>query len=178
VSRRGIQLALAVLLLQACATPPAGQGPTATSATQTNSGGAATTGAPAPDDPTPPPDDPTPPPDDPTPPPDDPTPPPDDPPVGPPLLTVRSIPAGAEVETGIQCVNLVVTSGTGRIVGSTPVEHTPLSDADVAECPAGVFGLYTEIRLQGYQPHTSTIGLSDQGLEAGREYLIEVSLVQ
>jgi hypothetical protein len=177
VSRRGIQLALAVLLLQACASPPAGQGPTATAATQTDSGGAATTGAPAPDDPTPP-DGPTPPPDDPTPPPDDPTPPPDDPTVGPPLLTVRSIPAGAEVETGIQCVNLVVTSGTGRIVGSTPVERTLLSDADVAECPAGVFALYTEIRLQGYQPHTSTIGLSDQGLEAGREYLIEVSLVQ
>jgi hypothetical protein len=90
-------------------------------------------------------------------------------------LTVFSSPAGATVEVGIQAVDGVVTSGTGRVVGVTPIVGLELFDSDVSY--GGTFtNLYVEVRRDGYVPSLQIIGLGDTGLQPGRTYEINVTL--
>ena len=90
-------------------------------------------------------------------------------------LSVVSSPAGATVEVGIQAVNNVVTSGTGRVVGTTPIANLELSDADVSYGSVST-NLYVEVRLDGYVPALEVFGLSDAGLEPGKTYEVDVTL--
>lgn len=90
-------------------------------------------------------------------------------------LSVVSSPSGATVEVGIQAVNGVVTSGTGRVVGTTPITNLELTDSDVSY-GSGYGNLYVEVRLDGYVPTLEVFGLSDAGLEPGKTYEVDVTL--
>jgi hypothetical protein len=90
-------------------------------------------------------------------------------------LTVVSSPTGATVEVGLQAVDGVVTSGTGRVVGTTPITSLELTDADVSYGSVST-NLYVELRLDGYVPALEVFGLSDAGLEAGNSYEIDTTL--
>lgn len=90
-------------------------------------------------------------------------------------LTVLSDPAGATVEVGIKAVDGVVTPGTGRVVGVTPITNLELRDADVSYGPTFT-NLYVEVRLGGYVPYLQAFGLGDSGLAPGNTYEVDVIL--
>lgn len=90
-------------------------------------------------------------------------------------LTVLSDRAGATVEVGIKAVGGIVTAGTGRVVGETPIMNLELTDTDVSYGPTFT-NLYVEVRLDGYSPHLEAIGLGDSGLEPGETYEIDIRL--
>jgi hypothetical protein len=96
--------------------------------------------------------------------------------LGEPVLTVISTPPGAAVETGIKTMNGVVTTGTGRPLGTTPVIRAPITAADLSKGPSGDFLLYTNVALPGYVPHMWTIGVGKSGTLQAQEYRIEVVL--
>lgn len=86
-----------------------------------------------------------------------------------------SDPAGATVEVGLQAVDGVVTPGTGRVVGPTPISNLELTDADVSYGSVST-NLYVEVRLDGYVPYMEVFGLDDSGLEAGTTYEVDAAL--
>lgn len=83
----------------------------------------------------------------------------------PPRLVVTSSPAGATVEVGLQSVNNVITPGTGRVVGQSPVT-VELGSGDLLDGN----GLIVMYRRSGCLDFITTIGGVDQtDLDAGRQ---------
>jgi hypothetical protein len=77
---------------------------------------------------------------------------------------------------GIRYVNQVATPGTGRVVGRTPLT-VELRPSDVQVLPNGIGNVVCELRLAGFRPQISIIGLGEAArLESGRTYTIRAQL--
>ena len=73
------------------------------------------------------------------------------------FLVIQTDPPGATVEVGIQGVNGIATSGTGRIVGVTPIKVGVLpSDVSVTNDVASIM---VQVTMNGYIPHMNIEGL-------------------
>ncbi|MCB0142806.1 MAG: hypothetical protein KDE50_23105 [Caldilineaceae bacterium] len=97
----------------------------------------------------------------------------------PPSITILSDPTGALVELGIQEVNSVVTPGTGRIVGRTPLEAVELRSSDISiNQDYNYANLHVWLTLDGYLPLAAgiTLGEADAKFEPGDHFEIDVQL--
>lgn len=85
-------------------------------------------------------------------------------------LHLETTPAGARVEVGLQLVNNVVTPGTGRMVGVTPIT-LELRQSDISRLNATTYDIYWMTQLPGYRSWVGTIVL-DTGvpLQPGKTY--------
>jgi len=85
------------------------------------------------------------------------------------LLSIDSIPSGASVEIGLKAINHIVTPGTGRNVGVTPVT-VELRKSDL-DSYGDVIGI---LKLQGYADHFFFL----TGLEPGKKYNVSLRLTK
>lgn len=88
-------------------------------------------------------------------------------------LSISSEPSGATVEVGLKSVGNIVTIGTGRIVGATPLT-VELKSSDI-----GVVNEFASITIllkkEGYFDSFQVIGLG-KGIEHGKTYSINAKL--
>jgi hypothetical protein len=90
-------------------------------------------------------------------------------PLRPAILEVTSAPSGASVEVGIKCIKNIVTPGTGRNAGKTPL-RTTLRKTDLTTC-VGSVQLYYQVTLKGYIPEMMIINFGPNGApEPGKVY--------
>ncbi len=92
------------------------------------------------------------------------------PPPQPTLLSIDSVPSGASVEIGLKSINNIVTPGTGRNVGVTPVT-VELRESDLD--PSGV--VFCFVKYRGYFDHFFILGLNGR-LEPGKKYNVSLRL--
>jgi hypothetical protein len=91
-------------------------------------------------------------------------------------LHLETTPPGAQVEVGLQLVNNIVTPGTGRIVGVTPITIA-LRPSDISQLNATVSDIYWMTQLPGYIPWAGSIGLdTGASLEPGKTYSFQDTL--
>lgn len=81
------------------------------------------------------------------------------------FLVIESDPPGAQVEVGLQERNGVVTSGTGRMVGTTPCT-VELKRSDVSS----MGGIVVYLKKSRYLDHSAGISDGMKKIAAGGEY--------
>jgi hypothetical protein len=85
-------------------------------------------------------------------------------------LHVETTPPGAQMEVGLQLVNNIVTPGTGRMVGVTPLT-IELRQSDISRLNDTTSDIYWMTQLPGYVPCGSFIELTTGApLEPGMTY--------
>ena len=85
------------------------------------------------------------------------------------LLSIDSVPSGASVEIGLKSINNIVTPGTGRNVGVTPVT-VELRKSDL-DSYGNVIGI---LKLQGYADRFFFL----TRLEPGKKYNVSLRLTK
>src|SRR5262249_12151063 len=88
------------------------------------------------------------------------------------LLSIDSEPSGASVEIGLKSIKNVVTPGTGRNVGVTPVT-VELRESDLA--PSGVVVCF--VKYRGYYDNFFILDLHGR-LEPGKKYNVSLRLTK
>ena len=92
------------------------------------------------------------------------------------FITVTSNPPGARVEVGAKTINQVMTPGTGRHIGLTPIRNAELRASDVG-MHQGFASVTCNLEKDGYIPASHVIGLGLNGApEPGKTYSIQVNL--